>query len=239
MKRSREVVGLSFIGIGLFLVLSFYLPSLRSGFLGHFLLRISKGLIGQLAYVLPVLFLALGLNSLLQRKKRFTSVRAFHLVLSLIIVSALFQLLSISTESFKKGLAAYSSASITHLEASEFIRFLWDASFDASSFSYVKDSFLAGVIGGSLAEALAHILGRLGSILLLILSLLAQGIIIFNLSYTKILYKTGEKLSLWVEKSRILKILLMLDLTLIMMKINTLKIRGLLMPLSLGMRGRK
>lgn len=191
-QKSNEMMGIVFIALALFFSLAFYLPAIRSGFLGIFMLKISKGLFGVSAMVLPLIFLYIGLDFLLERRKNLTKTRVIHAFLALILISAFLNTVSMDYDSFIRVLAVSHNLSPEQLKASSFIVDMWNLGYSNQNFTALKSLIPGGVLGSTLSCALNTFFGKIGSLIIISALLICQAILLFNLSISRLLKNTGK-----------------------------------------------
>lgn len=208
-QKSKEVFALASLVAGIFLSLVFYVPQVRTGFLGAFFLRFFKGLIGPTAFVLPLFFFWIALDFLLEKRNIIRKTRIYTLLLALVVLSAFMQALTIDYEVLKRASSQLELVSMEKASATHFLSMLWENSYESVGRYNFQNVLLGGVLGGTLASALATLFGQGGSLLILAAMLLGLLLFCFNLSFSKLFqqfWKQGQQLGqgipYWIGKWR-------------------------------------
>ena len=169
-RRNREIAGLIFIALGIFVLMTF---TNMTGYVGEQLSSFFYGLFGILLYAMPIILIVYGIYIII-----FAS-RDFHAVKGLLVMGIVFCLLSV-VHVYAIGTSAMATTKPSYL-------------------NFIMNSFLIGEtthIGGGLFGALLsylpyYMIGKAGSYLLF-----GTGIVIMSLVLTELsLRQTGEKVS--------------------------------------------
>lgn len=185
-QRKREITSLSFFVLGVFLSIVFYFPQIRSGFLGEFFLRFFKGLIGPTAFVLPLFCFYIALSFFLDRRQTLKTAGIYAALLSLIVLSAFLQNLTLDFETLKRASAAIERVATNKASATHFLSVLWNYSYESTSRYNFDAHILGGVLGGSLGASFATLFGQIGSLIMLASVFLCLVFFAFNWSFLRL-----------------------------------------------------
>lgn len=182
-NKAREITGLIYLILSLFTGVAFYIPSVSSGPLGRFVVSIGRGLLGPVAYALPLLFLVLAISTFLEDFFKAKKIKINNLLLLLIILSALIHAIAIKAE-IVHNLSVDSEGKYTVLNSfSE----LWSMGKSPETYPNIDADLAGGVIGGAIALGLQRIIGYAGAIIILGSTIIIEAIIIGNFSISRIL----------------------------------------------------
>ncbi|WP_242967393.1 DNA translocase FtsK [Fastidiosipila sanguinis] len=182
-NKAREIIGLIYLILSLFTGVAFYIPSVSSGPLGHFVVSVGRGLLGPISYALPLLFLVLAISTFLEDFFKAKKIRINNLLLLLILLSALIHSISIKPE-VVKSLSVDSEGKYTVLNS---FSTLWLMGKSPETFTSITADLSGGIIGGSIALGLQRIIGYAGAIIILSSTIIIEAIIIGNFSISRIL----------------------------------------------------
>lgn len=182
-NKAREIVGLIYLILSLFTGVAFYIPSVSSGPLGHFVVSVGRGLLGPISYALPLLFLVLAISTFLEDFFKAKKIRINNLLLLLILLSALIHAISIKPE-LVQSLSIDSEGKYTVLNS---FSTLWVMGKSPETFPNISADLAGGVIGGAIALGLQRIIGYAGAIIILLSTIIIEAIIIGNFSISRIL----------------------------------------------------
>lgn len=186
VDHTREIRGLAALALAIFLGVTYYLPGVSTGALGEFFLRIGKGLVGPLAYVLPLLLVYVAVESWLEYRQKISRSRIAHVFVFALLVTMLLHLITVPAGTIQ-ALAREGTPKASHL-----FTLLWKISYDPGTARQLEGSLPGGVICGLLAGSLSALAGKIGAFILVIVGLLVEAVVLFNLSFTKALTKTKE-----------------------------------------------
>lgn len=178
--------------VGVILAIFMYLPSLRMSVVGEFILSVTKGLFGTLAFLLPLYFFSLALAYFVQEDEHKRRQRAVHFLLAFIFLAALLQTLTIDNVSLSQTVSALDHVSVDHAKATSFLKLLWSASYDSSLYPSLSKAWLGGLLGGLWSTAMNSILGRVGSALFFLFLLGMQALFLFNFSVLRFLFSAHQ-----------------------------------------------
>lgn len=182
-NKAREVLGIVYLALAIFLAIAYYIPSVSSGPLGTVFVGLGKGLLGAVAYVIPILFFILSLSTFLASFFKHKKIKFRNVFFILILVAALIQAITIRPQVISK--LTYDSQG--NQSALQSIQVLWQIGKDPAQIAVVNAGTPGGVIGGTIALGLQRIAGFSGAIIILICAIISEAIILGNLSISKIL----------------------------------------------------
>jgi DNA segregation ATPase FtsK/SpoIIIE, S-DNA-T family len=182
--KGREVVGVFYLVAALILAVSYYFPG-STGPFGAALLTIGRGFLGVTAYAVPAILLYMAMDHFLEREEVRTRLRFVHVTVLLTAASALVHLLSMPAGALEE-LSANAADSLLQL---------WRLGADPSRAASVlaRGALPGGLGGGLLAEGLLAVVGRTGAAILLVGAMLAEIVILFNISLAKAFDATRKK----------------------------------------------
>lgn len=182
-KKTREITGLVLLALAVFLAVAYYLPGARTGALGVFFLRIGRGLFGPLAYALPVLLVYCALEIWLEKQPVFTRMRMLNVLVLSFLLSALLHIATIDLAQ----LVDLAKKSGGEAKATLFLQKLWLLSADPMYVPHLASSFPGGIFGGLPAVSLQALAGQIGAYILIILGIIIELVLIFNLSLSALM----------------------------------------------------
>lgn len=190
VDKKREIFGLFYLAAAIFLAVIFYIPASRTGWLGETIRQAAAGLFGTVVLALPVIFLYMSIDYFFGRQLKITRQRFTAVLLCWFTVSVLIALFS-HDQNIMKNLILEENGEITATGA---IRQLWFWGSESIG-SAAGLSWSGGLSGGLLAQALRSIIGQTGAMIFTICMILALLVLIFNLSFSRMLYKTADTFS--------------------------------------------
>lgn len=172
--KAREVFGVFYLAAAVLLAVSFYLPGTTGPF-GAALLSVGKGFLGVVALALPAILLYMAFDYFLEREANRTRLRFVHVTVLLTAASALIHLVTVG-EGVVRGLSSDAFDSLVRL---------WNMG-NGSDLAGLPAGALAGGLGGGvIAEGLQSVVGRTGAVVLLVGAVLAEIVILFNISLSR------------------------------------------------------
>ncbi|MDI9497828.1 MAG: DNA translocase FtsK 4TM domain-containing protein [Bacillota bacterium] len=186
--KRHELSGLILIVIALLLGLALYLPASATGVLGRLLVGSGMSLFGVMVYLLPPFFLYMALEYLLAGGDRRSRSRRVQVIITLLLAAAFLHACTLGLETFKEAWALDAGGKPT--EATKAISFLLRLSRDRRITTMTAGTIPGGLVGGLIALALQRVAGPVGAIVILAAALLAEMILIFNLSLSRFLDRT-------------------------------------------------
>lgn len=190
----KEVTGIILFFTAIAITLMYYLPADVVGPFGSFLKMLGFGLIGQAAFIFPLFLFVSSIDFFFEKRDDVTSKRIKCVLLLMIGVSSLFAVCSMDFDYFKT-LCMNSEGKATATAA---ISLLWKSGENASLIRNpsVDGAFLTGgIVGGGIATALELLVGRVISILGIIVFLIAQIVLIFRISLKATAKKTQKAIA--------------------------------------------
>ena len=190
-EGNKEVVGVLLFFLGIALVLMFYLPADVTGTLGSFVKNFGFGLVGIMAYGLPVLLVYMGIDYFIEKREGVSKVRVISVLLFMIAISAFLAAISMDFDYFEK-ISVNDSGNPSAVKA---IELLWKSGLDSSVITPVQNSsncIAGGVLGGGIAVAINMVLGKVITIIALVVFLITQLILVFHVSIKKSAKKTAQ-----------------------------------------------
>ncbi len=182
-NKYREIIGLVYLIFAIFLGVAYYIPAVNSGILGQFFLNIGKGLIGPVAYVLPIIFVVLAVATFLEDFFAANKIKLTNLLTLTILLSSLIHVITVDADVIA-NLSIDSENNQTVLQS---LRILWTASQDPSIYPDLLNTLPGGIVGGSIALGLTQIVGSVGTIIILSATIIIEAIILGNFSISRIL----------------------------------------------------
>ncbi|MDD4369432.1 MAG: DNA translocase FtsK, partial [Oscillospiraceae bacterium] len=198
VDKGRELTGLALLLLAILFAITYYTPA-STGLLGRLLLDCGRGLLGVVAYAVPVLFLYMAVDYFISHSKNLTHSRFLHIAILFLLAAALAQAGSLSYRTFTTALQREAGQP---LKASAAVRLLWSASQSTADYPSLNGAYPGGVLGGLLTLSLQRLAGHAGALVLLIGAAAAEIILLFNVSLTQavnqtsvMLRSTGHKLT--------------------------------------------
>ncbi len=182
--KGREVVGVFYLVAALILAVSYYFPG-STGPFGAALLTVGRGFLGVTAYAVPAILLYMAMDHFLEREEVRTRLRFVHVTVLLTAASALVHLLSMPAGALEE----------LSKSASDSLLQLWRLGAEPAYAASVlaRGALPGGLGGGLLAEGLLAVVGRTGAGILLVGAMLAEIVILFNISLAKAFDATRKK----------------------------------------------
>lgn len=185
-SKSREIAAL--LCLALALLCGFFLWGAPAGVLGAFFRTLCFGLLGSLAYLLPVLILGLGIAVYKAPSQQIAQHRLLYALLLFWTLLALIALFAIDFD-----LLESTSNMAGRKQATEALRTLWQAGKNPELLG--GNFWSGGLIGGLPAMGLFYLMGKVGSSILLLAMLIALSALVFNLSWTQTLKRTAKEIN--------------------------------------------
>ena len=187
----KEVMGILLFFLGIAMMLMFYLPAEFTGTVGAFIKNTGFGLVGIMAYGLPVLLVYMGIDYFIEKRAGVSKIRVRSVLTLLVCVSAFLAIVSMDFEHFESLCVDEHGYSV----ATKAIALLWDSGLDSSLITPQAASanvISGGLLGGGIAIALRTILGNLISCITIVVFIIAQLILVFHVSIKKSAKKTAQ-----------------------------------------------
>jgi S-DNA-T family DNA segregation ATPase FtsK/SpoIIIE len=180
-KPLGEIAGVIIIAIGIFLLVCVYVKT-DTGLLGGALRDVFMGLFGLLTYVVPFLFIVLGILVIAARNKKVNKGKAALIVLLIISILSLTHSIWLDQLDLKDGFFAYV----------------------ADSYNLgVARSVGAGAVGCLLIYPIHLLIGNIGCLILFVTMLLVSILALTNLSIKKMSQSVAQAGKRTVEKARV------------------------------------
>lgn len=177
---SREMTGAIFLVVAVFLGLVFFWPS-GTGLLGRVLQTLLRGLIGQIAAVLPFYLAYVAVELALASDRLASRARVIHVGLFLVALGALLQVSTLSLETLLHEADPFQEGA----KASRLLRALWTVSAHRPTGAAWQAALPAGAGIGLIAASLQAFLGQIGGMLFLILALVIETSLVLRISVMK------------------------------------------------------
>ncbi len=187
VDHKREIYGVFYLATALILALAYYLPN-RAGQLGELLRDAGFGLLGVVAWALPVLFVYMCLDYFLESHLRVTWMRFTYVLLLMMTTSTLLHLFTVNPAAFE----ALSIDSQGRLSAGMALRTLWRSGIDPALISQHGPALTGGLLGGILALALMTVAARTGALIVDMALILSLIVLLFNVSYSHAINRTAR-----------------------------------------------
>jgi DNA segregation ATPase FtsK/SpoIIIE, S-DNA-T family len=184
----KEIIGLFYVAAALIFASAYYLGNLM-GIAGIILRNIGFGLIGIVAYTLPVILLYMALDYFLEKEAIITRSRLLYISILIVVLAALIQLFAIPYESFCDHVESVTG----RLGATDGLIQLWHTGIDGFGPEQSVTHWTGGIIGGILAYSLTALANKLGAAIILFAVLISELILIFNISFSKAILATKKR----------------------------------------------
>ncbi len=190
IDHKREINGVLYLAMAVILAIAFYLPAGRSGWMGAVLLSLGRGLLGTSALAMPIVFVYMAADYLLEQQIKVTRLRFSYVLMLLLGVAALLHLLTIDQEIFRQ----LSLGSDQEPAAGKAIATLWEAGIQPDLISKTSTVFPGGVLGGCAAQAMLALAGPTGALVLISAWLLSLLVLLLNVSLSRAVNQTARAL---------------------------------------------
>ena len=187
----KEVTGILLFFLGIAMMLMFYLPAEFTGTVGAFIKNTGFGLVGIMAYGLPVLLVYMGIDYFIEKRAGVSKIRVRSVLALLVCIASFLAILSMDFEYFETLCVDEHGYSV----ATKAISLLWDSGLDNTLITPQGASanvISGGLLGGGIAIALTTILGKLISSITIVVFIIAQLILVFHVSIKKSAKKTAQ-----------------------------------------------
>lgn len=193
--NKKEVTGIVLFFFAVAITFMYYLPETVTGFVGAFLRSIGFGLLGSSAFLIPVFLFYAAVDFFLEKREGVSPVRVRSVIIFVICFSALFALFSMDFEYFR----SLCTDNVTgKVKATSAISLLWRSGPDSSLITdpaASSNSLTGGLLGGGIAIALNRIMGKVISVMALIVLLLSLIIRVFRISVKNTARKAARSIS--------------------------------------------
>jgi len=192
----KEVSVVVLLAVAILFGAAYYWPSAKTGWLGHLLYDLGRGLFGVAAFLLPPLLLFFAIEFLLGRNQRKSNVRMTFVAGLILATTAVLHLVTVDQLVLQARFADATGAASAIQALSE----LWHTGIDPS-LAGEGLVLTGGLAGGLLAQSMLAVAGPVGALILTIALVMAFVVLIFNVSYTQtaqstanVIKRTGTKM---------------------------------------------
>ena len=105
-ENKKEIVGLGLFFLAAAIILIFYLPVSLTGIIGSFVKTVFFGLIGCMAYAIPLYVLYVALDVFFEKREGVSGVRVRSVILLLVSFASLLALITMDFDYFREISAA-------------------------------------------------------------------------------------------------------------------------------------
>lgn len=187
IDHKKEINGIFYLAMAVILAVTYFLPAQKTGWLGRILRNGGHGLLGVAAWALPVLFLYMTLDYILESELHVSRLRFTCVLILLASTAALLHLLTVK----QTILQTYFVNPDGELSALQALKALWRTGVDPALLGQAR-AWTGGLVGGILAQAFLALAGPIGADILCIALMLAMMILLFNVSYTHAINRTAQ-----------------------------------------------
>lgn len=188
-EQKKEIAGIFFIAAAAVFAVAYFFDSL--GFAGRVLQNAGFGLFGITAYVIPVLLVYMAFDCFLESETKITRKRMAYVGMFVIGISSIVHLFFVPMDEFIKSLTGDGQETAM---ASEGIKRLWESGLQGFEYNDQRVVLTGGLIGGGISFALASVADKAGAAIILFAFLISDIILLFNVSFSRAITKTKNKL---------------------------------------------
>ncbi|MBR3082319.1 MAG: DUF87 domain-containing protein [Clostridiales bacterium] len=192
-ENKKEIVGLVLFFVAAAIILIFYLPVSLTGIIGSFVKNVFFGLIGCMAYAVPLYILYAALDVFFEKRQGVSSVRVRSVILLLVSFAALLAMITMDFDYLRE----ISTADDGKISAVKALGILWESGGNQALICRPGSPtvFPGGIIGGSIAVALNEVTGKIIAILANVVFIITQIILVFRVSLKATAQKTYKAIS--------------------------------------------
>lgn len=192
-ENKKEVVGIALFFVAAAIILVFYLPVSLTGILGSFVKTVFFGLIGSMAYAIPLYILYVALDVFFEKREGVSGIRVRSVILLLVSFSALLAMITMDFD-YLREISTYDGGGVSALKA---LGTLWVSGGNQEIICRPGSPsvFPGGIIGGSIAVALNEVTGKIIAILANVVFIITQIILVFRVSIKATAKKTYKAIS--------------------------------------------
>lgn len=192
-ESKKEVVGIALFFVAAAIILVFYLPVTLTGILGSFVKTVFFGLIGSMAYAIPLYILYVALDVFFEKREGVSGIRVRSVILLLVSFSALLPMITMDFDYLRE----ISTADGGKVSAIKALGLLWGSGGHQELICKPGSPavFPGGIIGGSIAVALNEVTGKIIAILANVVFIITQIILVFRVSIKATAKKTYKAIS--------------------------------------------
>ena len=193
VEIKKEAVGLALFFVAAAIILIFYLPVSLTGIIGSFFKTSFFGLIGCMAYAIPLYILYAALDIFFEKRQGVSSIRVRSVILLLVSFSALLAMITMDFDYFRE-LCKTDDGKISAIKA---LGTLWSSGGNQAMICKpgAPTVFPGGIIGGAVAVALNEVTGKIIAILANVIFIITQIILVFRVSLKATAKKTYKAIS--------------------------------------------
>lgn len=198
-SRYKELAAILSLAAAAFFAFLLWAPPALGGVLGRFVRGVGHGMFGTIAYLIPLLFLYLAAELYLGKEEKTSNARRICMFLFFLTISVLIAAFSLDTVKVYQNTLVDGNSSVW-----KSVQLFWESGTEPARISN-SNLWNGGVLGSFLFMGLEHVVGKTGSMILLIGMLFALSVLVFDLSWSKALYKTADvvvQTGLKVEEAR-------------------------------------
>ncbi len=189
----KEAVGLVLFFVAAAIILIFYLPVSLTGMIGSFVKTVFFGLIGCMAYAIPLYILYAALDVFFEKREGVSGIRVRSIILLLVSFSALLAMITMDFDYFREA-STVDGGNISALKA---LGLLWESGGHQDLICRPGSApvFPGGIVGGAIAVALNEVTGKIIAILACVVFIFTQIILVFRVSLKATAKKTYKAIS--------------------------------------------
>ncbi|MCR4776999.1 MAG: DNA translocase FtsK [Saccharofermentans sp.] len=192
-ENKKEILGLVLFFLAAAIILIFYLPVSLTGIIGSFVKNVFFGLIGCMAYAIPLYVLYVALDVFFEKREGVSGVRVRSVILLLVSFASLLAMITMDFDYFRE-ISATENGSVSALKA---LGMLWQSGGSQELICRPGSPtvFPGGLVGGAIAVALNEVTGKIIAILANIVFIITQIILVFRVSLKATARKTYKAIS--------------------------------------------
>lgn len=187
VNHHKEVTAVVLLAVAILFGAAYYWPSAKTGWLGHLLYDLGRGLLGVAAYLLPPLLLFFAIEFLLGHNQRKANERMTFVAGLILSITSVLHLVTVDQLVLQARFASKDGAATALNALSE----LWHTGID-TTLAGEGMVLTGGLVSGILAQSMLAIAGPVGALILTIALVMAFLVLIFNVSYTQTAQSTAE-----------------------------------------------
>ena len=192
-ELKKEAVGLILFFVAAAIILIFYLPVSLTGIIGSFVKTVFFGLIGCMAYAIPLYVLYAALDVFFEKREGVSGIRVRSIILLLVSFSALLALITMDFD-YMREISVADGGKVSAIKA---LGILWQSGGYQEMICRPGTAavFPGGIVGGSIAVALNEVTGKIIAILATVVFIITQVIVVFRVSLKATAQKTYKAIS--------------------------------------------
>lgn len=192
-ENKKEVVGIALFFVAAAIILVFYLPVSLTGILGSFVKTVFFGLIGSMAYAIPLYILYVALDVFFEKREGVSGIRVRSVILLLVSFAALLPMITMDFDYLRE----ISTADDGKVSAIKALGILWESGGNQELICRpgTPSVLPGGIVGGAIAVALNEVTGKIIAILANVVFIITQIILVFRVSLKATAKKTYKAIS--------------------------------------------